>query len=164
MRVYNSKTGRSFFQKKLHRLNEMGHARELTFSCYRRFAFLNRDRTRAWFVEELEGARKKWSFDLWGYVLMPEHVHLLIYPRGSAKAGYIAGQIKEAVGRKAIAYLKTNAPHWLPRITVKEGDRVRHRFWQPSDGMPPVATSPPADLPFNASAVAGRGPAGTQRP
>ena len=57
------------------------------------------------------------------------------YPRGpAAKAGKIAGQIKEAVARKAIAYLRTNAPHWLPRITVQEGDRVRHRFWQPGGG------------------------------
>jgi putative transposase len=134
VRVYNPKTERELFQKKRRRFDEPGHARKLTFSCYRRFSFLNRDRTRIWFIEAMEAARKKWSFDLWAYVLMPEHVHLLIYPKESAKAGKIAGRIKEDVARKSIAYLKTNAPSWLPRITVQEGGRVRYRFWQPGGG------------------------------
>ncbi len=135
MRVFDANTGNSFFRKTRQRFDEPGQARELTFSCYRRFALLSRDRTREWFIEELAAARGKWSFDLWAYVIMPEHVHLLIYPKGpAAKAGKTAGRIKEAVARKAIAYVKVNAPHWLPRITVREGNRVRHRFWQPGGG------------------------------
>ena len=47
----------------------------------------------------------------------------------------MAGEIKEAVARKAIAYLREHAPSWLPRITVREGKRVRHRFWQPGGGF-----------------------------
>ena len=135
MRVFNRNTGKSFFQKTRRRFDQLGQARELVFSCYRRFEFLNRDRTRLWFLEELESARQEWSFDLWAYVLMPQHVHLLIYPRApQPKAGKIAGQIKEAVARRAIAYLETHAPHWLPRITVREGQRIRRRFWQPGRG------------------------------
>ena len=135
MRVFNPKTGKSFFRKTRRRFDEVGQARELIFSCYRRYPVLNRDRTRRWFLEELEAARKDWSFDLWAYVLMPEHVHLLIYPRGSKpEAGKIAGQIKEAVARRAIAYFEAHAPAWLLRITVREGERTRRRFWQPGGG------------------------------
>jgi putative transposase len=135
MRVVDPKTGRSFFQKTRRRFDEAGQARELTFSCYRGYKFLSRDRTRIWFLEELESAPRRWSFDLWAYVLMPEHAHLFIYPREpNLKAGTIAGRIKEAVARRAIAYLETNAPGWLPRITVREGRRVRRRFWQPGGG------------------------------
>ena len=65
-------TGKSFVQKRRVRYDEPGQARELTFSCYRRFQFLSRDRTRNWFVEALEEARKKWPFDLWAYGIMPE--------------------------------------------------------------------------------------------
>jgi putative transposase len=101
----------------------------------RRFEFLSRDRTRRWFLEQLESARQKGSFELWAYVLMPEHVHLLIHPRGPRpKVGRIVGHIKEAVARKAIGYLESHARHWLPRITVREGERVRRRFWQPGGG------------------------------
>jgi putative transposase len=66
---------------------------------------------------------------------MPEHVHLLVYPRDpEMKLGSVVGEIKEDVARKAIAYLSEHAPHWLPRITVREGDRIRRRFWQPGGG------------------------------
>ena len=74
MRVFDPKSGKSFLQKRRRRYDEPGHARELTFSCYRRFQFLSRDRTRQWFVDALEAARAKWAFDLWAYVLMPAHV------------------------------------------------------------------------------------------
>jgi putative transposase len=135
MRIFDPKTGKSYFQKTRRRIDEAGHARELTFTCYRNYQFLSRDRTRIWFLEELELARQRWSFDLWAYVIMPEHVHLLIYPRGPEfKVGKIAGQIKESVARRAIAYIETQAPHWLPCITVHEGKRTRRRFWQPGGG------------------------------
>lgn len=66
---------------------------------------------------------------------MPEHAHLLIYPREPGlKVGKVIGQIKEAVARKAIDYIAVHAPSWLPRITVREGKRVRRRFWQPGGG------------------------------
>jgi putative transposase len=135
MKVFDPKTGKWIFRKTRHRFDEPGHARELTFSCYNYYQFLNRERTRLWFLEELESARQRWSFDLWAYVLMPEHVHLLIYPRGlDLKAGKIAGQIKERVARRVIAFIENNIPRWLSRITVCEGNRTRRRFWQPGGG------------------------------
>jgi putative transposase len=42
--------------------------------------------------------------------------------------------VKEPVARKAMAYLRSQAPHWLPRLKVQEGKRVRYRFWQPGGG------------------------------
>src|SRR5579859_3213527 len=60
---------------------------------------------------------------------------MLVYPNGPCdKAGRIRGRIKEQVARKGIAYLAKNSPHWLPRITVREGERLRRRFWQPGGG------------------------------
>jgi hypothetical protein len=38
------------------------------------------------------------------------------------------------VARKAIAYLRRNAPTWLERLKVREGKCIRHRFWQPGGG------------------------------
>ena len=135
MRIVDPKTGKPLVQKTRRRFDEAGEARELTFSCYRRYQFLDRDRTRRWFLEELQRARQKWPFDLWAYVLMPEHAHLLIHPREPAlRVGKIVGQIKEAVARQAIDYLAAHAPDWLPRITVREGGRLRRRFWQPGGG------------------------------
>jgi hypothetical protein len=42
--------------------------------------------------------------------------------------------VKEPFARKAIRYWKDHASEWLARMTVPEGRRVRHRFWQPGGG------------------------------
>lgn len=135
MDIFDPKTGRFFVRKLRKRREDSGDGRELTFTCYHRYRFLGRDRTRQWFVEALQEARQKWPFDVWAYVLMPEHVHLIVSPRkvGVPISGFL-GAIKDPVGRKAIAFLKRSAPEWLPRLTVREGNRVRHRFWQPGGG------------------------------
>ena len=49
-------------------IDEPGHAHELTFSCDRRFPFLQSDRTCQWFAEAIESARAEYSFRLWPYV------------------------------------------------------------------------------------------------
>ena len=114
------------------RYNEPGQPRELTFSYYRRYAFLSRDRTREWFCEALDEARTKVGFQLWAYVVMPEHIHILVYPGdGPERMPGFLQAVKEPVARKAIRYLKSKAPDWLARVRVREGSRLRHRFWQP---------------------------------
>ena len=62
----------------LRRYHTEGHYHFVTFSCYRRLPFLNDDHSRTVFLDILEQTRKRHQFYLFGYVLMPEHVHLLM--------------------------------------------------------------------------------------
>src|SRR5437870_13832693 len=80
MRIVDPGTGRSYVEKRRVRYNEPGQPRELTFSCYHHYAFLGRDRTRAWFCEALDEARGRFAFQLWASVATPQHVHVLVYP------------------------------------------------------------------------------------
>jgi putative transposase len=50
----------------------------ITFSCYQRAPLLNNDHARLIFEQILERTRLTHQFYLFGYVLMPEHVHLLL--------------------------------------------------------------------------------------
>jgi putative transposase len=50
----------------------------LTFSCYRRLPLLARGEGYQVFEEELERVRQRYEIIVTGYVLMPEHVHLLV--------------------------------------------------------------------------------------
>jgi putative transposase len=50
----------------------------VTFSCYRRMPRLHEDLVRGIFVESLERTRRSYCFRVYGYVVMPEHVHLLV--------------------------------------------------------------------------------------
>ena len=50
----------------------------MTTSCYRRKPFLGTAKSRDIFLEVLEQIRRRYQFDVIGFVVMPEHVHLLI--------------------------------------------------------------------------------------
>ncbi len=50
----------------------------VTFSCHRRKPYLGTRRARDRFVKNLDQVRACWEFPLIGYVVMPEHVHLLV--------------------------------------------------------------------------------------
>lgn len=50
----------------------------LTFSCYHRKPLLNSSAAYECFEQNLEAVRQRYQFVVAGYVLMPEHVHLLV--------------------------------------------------------------------------------------
>ena len=114
-----------------------GDAHFLTFSCFHRMPLLSKDRTRKWFIEALENAREKYNFHLWAWVIMPEHAHLLIYPRGDGAdlTASILADIKRPVGQRAIAFLVDRNSLFLERLTVRNKRRMYHRFWQAGPGQ-----------------------------
>jgi len=63
--------------KALNHYNTLGHAHELTFSCYHRYDYLLDPIAYELFLSKLERSRKEYEFELWAYVLMFDHVHLL---------------------------------------------------------------------------------------
>ncbi|MFL6436969.1 MAG: transposase [Terriglobales bacterium] len=50
----------------------------ITTSCYRRKPLLGSARACDVFLEVLEQARRRYGFDIIGFVVMPERVHILI--------------------------------------------------------------------------------------
>src|SRR5260221_12896969 len=61
--------------------NDPGHAHELTICIANRHPFLQSDLTCGWLGPAIEAARTKHQFALWAYVFMPDHVHLVVFPR-----------------------------------------------------------------------------------
>ena len=112
--------------------NDPGHAHELTFSCFRRIKLLSKDRSCEWLAAELVAGCQELNYALWAYVFMPEHVHLIVYPREREyeTSGFLE-RIKGPVGRRAVRFLKAEAPEWLPQIRAKHGASFQHHFWQP---------------------------------
>jgi putative transposase len=123
-------------QKNFRRYNLPGQAHELTFSCQKRYQLLNKDRTRNWLVEAVRHARRRWNFQVWAYVIMPEHVHLLLYPLESKyDVGDWEKSIKQSVSRRAIGFLRANSPEWLEKLkVVRPGGRIEYRFWLQGSG------------------------------
>ena len=122
------KTRRSF--------NDPGHAHFLTYSCYRRLPLLTRDRTRRWVIDAMLRVRETQDVAIWAYVIMPEHVHLLVWPRRPRyEMRRILAALKRPVSVAAREHLETTAnQQWLQKLTVKYPDREVFRFWQPGGG------------------------------
>jgi putative transposase len=62
----------------LHRTFGAHHLHFITWSCYRRRPLLDSARVRDRILFILEQTRQRYRFVVVGYVVMPEHVHLLI--------------------------------------------------------------------------------------
>jgi len=62
----------------LKRYQTAGHDHAINFSCYDHLPYLATPESRDLFERSLEQARKKYAFDIYAYVVMPDHVHLLI--------------------------------------------------------------------------------------
>ena len=72
------------FEKRCKRYNISGHGHELTFSCFRRLPLLKNPTFCDYLAEAVRAAQHTHRFDVWAYVFMPEHLHLLIYPTQEA--------------------------------------------------------------------------------
>lgn len=125
------------YRKQRQSFNEPGHAHFLTFSCVNRWQLLSKDRSRQWFIDSLDAARTSHDFDVWAYVIMPEHAHLLIRPRmPDYSMAHILAAIKRPAAAAAHLYLETTkATQWLKRLTIRRGDKDVFRFWLPGGGF-----------------------------
>ena len=112
-----------------------GDAHFLTFSCFRRLPLLTRQRTRQWVVEAISLSRQKNPFDLWAWVIMPEHIHLVLLPHRQIKIASILTTMKQSVSRRAINWLRENSPVYLERLLdLQPNGKRAYRFWQRGGG------------------------------
>ena len=87
-------------------LKHYQHSRDLhfiTFSCYRRQPLLESARAKRLFESALEQARRQYGFWVTGYVVMPEHVHLLVSEPERATLARALQALKQSVARRLIA-------------------------------------------------------------
>ncbi len=117
-------------RNKLKRHYGMGHLHFLTFSCYRRKPPLGTVRARNRFVKILGQVRARFGFLLVGYVVMPDHVHLLISEPHKGTSSTSIQVLKQRVSRDPRNY-KRRAPSPQLRFAFSKGDEDLPRFWQP---------------------------------
>ena len=87
----------------LKRYHQTSDLHFITFSCWRRQPLLASMEAKRRFELALEQARRRYGFFVAGYVVMPEHVHLLLSEpeRGTLAAALQA--VKQSVARRMIA-------------------------------------------------------------
>jgi putative transposase len=101
----------------------------VTFSCYRRLPFLGTKKARDVFVKELARVRAEYRFLLIGYVVMPNHVHLLMSEPPKEAPSKVLQLLKQRVSRKMRKRKKTMTAGQLEFRFEKSSEEVRS-FWQ----------------------------------
>jgi putative transposase len=113
----------------LRRYYGKGHLHFITFSCYRRLPLLKTARARDIFVRELARVREELSFRLIGYVVMPEHVHLLMSEPQRGTPSTVLQRLKLRVARKMRKRRRRAAPGQMG-LPFDECAEPLRGFWQ----------------------------------
>jgi putative transposase len=117
------------------RYDNEGDAHHLTFSCFQGIPLFAKERTCKWMLQAFELGRAKNQFDLWAYVIMPEHVHVVLLPDSGVKISEILTTLKQSVSKRAILWLQENAPAFLDKLEDRMPDgKCTHRFWRRGGG------------------------------
>ena len=116
---------------KLRHFDKDGTARFITFSCYKRYRLFSKGYIYDLFSRHLENFRIRFDIQLLGYVIMPNHVHLVLYPKQELMLGKAIGYLKSNFSYELIQKWKKEGQHQLDYLkTVRRGKEVIN-FWQP---------------------------------
>jgi putative transposase len=94
---------------RLHRYYGAGYLHFITTSCYQRRALLGNRQNRDLFLEVLEQVRRRYHFVIVGYVVMPEHVHLLFGEPERDNPSMVMQALKQAFARRLLRKLRSQA-------------------------------------------------------
>ena len=113
---------------KLIRIYGRGHLHFITFSCYRRVPFLRSVRAKNAFIQILGEVRDRYGFSLVGYVVMPEHIHLLMSEPAKGTPSTAIQVLKQRVSRRLRRKKRANAGQL--NLSFAGGENSQPRFWQ----------------------------------
>ncbi len=92
------------------RYQQTGDFHFITFSCYHRQPYLGTQQARDCFEQCLESMRQRYKFVISAYVVMPEHVHLLLSEPAVVPLSTAIKALKLAVGAR-----NQQRPFWQKR-------------------------------------------------
>ena len=106
----------------------------LTFSCYHRQPLFSDPSRRDLLLETLERTRRRYRFVVLGYVVMPEHVHLLVSEPQRDTLSTAIQALKLSFVQKlhspVVPTSRNNGETWgIPSVDRNDSNGSR-RFWQ----------------------------------
>ncbi|WP_231737871.1 REP-associated tyrosine transposase [Terracidiphilus gabretensis] len=105
----------------------------ITFSCFHRLPYLNTPSARRLFEHSLETMRARYDFVVSGYVVMPEHVHLLV---SEPRIGILSKAIQAL--KLSVSVQQRQRPFWQARYydfnvhnELKRTEKLRYMHRNP---------------------------------
>lgn len=110
--------------------NQVAGARFVTFCIHKQLPVLTNNVFRQFVVDSIIEAKDKFKFKILGYVIMPEHVHLVFVPAKNHKVGTIIGDIKSRSAKLILELLRQNQSPLLRQLKVIRNRLIRYVVWQ----------------------------------
>ena len=104
----------------------------LTFVAFRRIPIFRSENICQIFADSLQTVKEKYPFKIIGYVIMPDHVHLIVNPVG-CDIEVIGKELKGISANRTINWLKENEYFSsLEKLKLKKTEKRNHSFcvWQ----------------------------------
>jgi putative transposase len=96
----NARYSAAGMPSRLKRFQAADHLHYVTFTCYHRNRYLNSASARDMFEQTLERVRRWYNLCIVGYVVMPEHVHLLLSEPERSSLAVALQMLKQVSSRK----------------------------------------------------------------
>ncbi len=132
----------------LKRYQQTGDFHFLTISCHARKPYLGNAESRDLFERTLEHVRQTYVFHVFGYVVMPEHVHLLVSEPKRGTLDHAIQSLKTSVSKQS-----KQKPFWLPRYydfnVQSEGKRVEKLRYMHRNPVVRGLVAHPQDWPWS---------------
>ena len=119
----------------LPRFHIEGHVYYITTVVYGRLPIFTRPSFIIPLLDSLNYYRHKQEFQLLGYVIMPDHVHLVLWPFGQASISQIMRDYKKFTSRRIIRQAEVERREAWIAAFVQAGEqtgRSGHKVWQDS--------------------------------
>lgn len=116
----------------LHRYYGAGYLHYITTSCYQRRALLGTPQNRDLFLQVMEQVRRRYRFVVVGYVVMPNHVHLLFSEPERGDPSVVMKVLKQSFARRLLKRRRASGDprqSWLWKNALTEGHVWQHRFY-----------------------------------
>ena len=124
---------------KLKHYDHDGRARFITFGTHKRIPVLTNTPFRKVILETLEEIRISYNLYLLGYVIMPEHIHLVVVPPKELKLGQVIGELKRISSKRIHEMLRLYPTQrvgflensdLIKRLNVVRNGKQRFALWQ----------------------------------
>ena len=130
-------------QKKLLKFDNNSYVHFVTTGTYENLSYFRDTECCRVFLEELEFYRDKYNFTLLGYVIMPDHIHLLLWWDKTEKSDLSISKLMQGIKgttARRIINLTTSArlkhplqpgPATVPKNSKSHKRNSKYRFWRP---------------------------------
>ncbi|MEW5993488.1 MAG: transposase [Candidatus Zixiibacteriota bacterium] len=115
---------------KLRRFDYAEMPRFVTFSCYHNYNLFKTEEVKDQFVLTVKRLREQYHFGLLGYVVMPNHIHLVLLPEYNVPPSRIIGELKSRSARGIMELWRNKGLQIFDKLRIVKDGKQRFAFWQ----------------------------------